>query len=497
LASILTLGIAAVIALVISAITWLDVRRERSSTHDSLAQRAVLLADTLSPMVADRLYFSDVDALRDVAASLRDRPDLAYFLIFRPDGRLLVSNLSSRYPVGRVPEPVREEALQDMETSLRFHGDDLDVAMPIEAGHDIIGVVQFGFRSSTLDARIRDIIVQHVWQGLVLMAIGMALAYLIARYAARPIARLAAAARQIGEGKLSYSVPIGGTRETLELAMALDSMRKELQSLYTGLEQQVAQRTAELDRTNDALQRQMAERERIAEQRARLLEEVSASQERLRALSSRLVEVQEAERRHLARELHDEIGQLLTGLKLTLEARGRSSAKAESGDLDTAQALVDSLIEQVRNLSLNLRPAMLDDLGLVPALVWYFDRYTAQTGVKVLFSHDGNGRARPDVETAAYRIIQEALTNVARHAEVREAVVTLSPHVGNLELRVQDDGAGFDPHVFAAATSTGLNGMRERAELLGGRLTVDSAPGAGTTVTALLPLEDRVPREQP
>jgi signal transduction histidine kinase len=131
---------------------------------------------------------------------------------------------------------------------------------------------------------------------------------------------------------------------------------------------------------------------------------------------------------------------------------------------------------------------MLDDLGLVPALVWLADRYAAQTGVRVAQSHAGlDGRFPPAVETAAYRIVQEALTNVARHAGVAEAEVRLRVAAGVLSVRVRDHGAGFDPEAAAGGTG-GLSGMQERAGLLGGRLRVRSAPGRGTEVRARLPV---------
>ncbi len=144
----------------------------------------------------------------------------------------------------------------------------------------------------------------------------------------------------------------------------------------------------------------------------------------------------------------------------------------------------------MRELSLNLRPAMLDDLGLLPALLWYMERYTARTGIQVAFGHEGLGeRLPPDVETAAYRIVQEALTNVARHAGVRTVMVRLRHDQGALSVQVEDSGIGFEPAtVLAERASSGLCGMRERAELLGGRLTVESTPGAGTRLWAHLPL---------
>ena len=149
--------------------------------------------------------------------------------------------------------------------------------------------------------------------------------------------------------------------------------------------------------------------------------------ERLKFLSRRLMEVQETERRNIALELHDEIGQVLTGLKLSLEIGTRLPSDEMVGSLNKARSLVNELMARVRKLSLDLRPAMLDDLGLLPALLWHFEHYTAQTQVKVDFKHSGLDKRRfgQEVETAAYRIVQEALTNVARHAQVQEATAAL------------------------------------------------------------------------
>ncbi len=229
----------------------------------------------------------------------------------------------------------------------------------------------------------------------------------------------------------------------------------------------------------------------IAIQNAQLFEQVQAGHERLQNLSRRLVEVQEAERRHIARELHDEIGQALTGLKLILGMGASLPADSAGQSHAEAQAVIGDLLARVREMSLDLRPAMLDDLGLLPTLVWHFERYAARTNVQVLFKHTGleGRRFPPDVETAAYRIVQEALTNVARHAGGREATVRLWASEECLGAQIEDWGKGFEPEaVFASHASGGLSGMRERAELLGGRLTVESTPEVGTLVAAEFPL---------
>jgi signal transduction histidine kinase len=209
------------------------------------------------------------------------------------------------------------------------------------------------------------------------------------------------------------------------------------------------------------------------------------------------VEIQETERRHIARELHDQIGQVLTGLQFMLETSKNQASEAHVNKLNEAQETVSGLIEQIREMSLNLRPAMLDDLGLLPTLLWHFERYTKQTGIKVSFDQNGlTKRLLPEVETAVYRIIQEALTNVARYAQVTEAFVQLILEKNILGIEIIDHGIGFESSVDVSKWSTaGLAGMRERANILGGYLVIKSAPNKGTQILVMLPL-DRKPVER-
>jgi PAS domain S-box-containing protein len=228
----------------------------------------------------------------------------------------------------------------------------------------------------------------------------------------------------------------------------------------------------------------------VAIQNARLFQQVMVGRERLQALSHRLVEVQEEERRHIARELHDEVGQILTGLNLTLELVARLPADQTYTRLEQAQQMVNDLILRVREMSLELRPPMLDDLGLQAALFWYFERYRDQTGIDVQFKHMAlDQRFAPDIEVAVYRMVQEALTNVARHAMVPFVEVRLWANHEVLGVQIEDHGKGFDPEAaLASYTSSGLSGMRERTSLLGGDLVIESAPGQGSCLTVEFPL---------
>lgn len=209
----------------------------------------------------------------------------------------------------------------------------------------------------------------------------------------------------------------------------------------------------------------------------------------LRALTRRVVETQEEERQALARELHDQVGSSLTGLRFSLDLAARLPRANAEAKLREALALTDSLVERVRSMSVDLRPAMLDDLGLLPALLWHFDRFTAQTGVQVHFRHNGPWKTLgQELRLAVYRIIQEALTNVARHSGAGEAFVELRQTSRTVYVEVRDEGRGFDPAEVARRPSAGLTGMRERVMVLGGRLQIASAPGGGTCVSAALPL---------
>jgi PAS domain S-box-containing protein len=215
--------------------------------------------------------------------------------------------------------------------------------------------------------------------------------------------------------------------------------------------------------------------------------------EQLHFLSMRLVEVQENERRFIARELHDEIGQILTGLKLNMEVAARLPLDAMREKLVQAQGLVTELIEQISHLTLDLRPPMLDDLGLLPTLLWHFDRYTEVTNIQVLFKHAGIEKKRfpTEIETATYRIIQEALTNVARHASANQVKVWVVVEMERFNIQIMDNGEGFDSQsTLLSGKASGLVGIRERADLLSGNLTIQSDPGQGTHLEVEFPYQE-------
>lgn len=209
--------------------------------------------------------------------------------------------------------------------------------------------------------------------------------------------------------------------------------------------------------------------------------------EDLRQMSRRLLQAEEVQRRRIACELHDEVGAMLTSLQLSLRMNPAREAAARR-ELKESEAIVARLLEQVRHLSLTLRPSLLDDLGLVAALLWLFERYETATRINVQFQKNFTPETRfpPEIETAVFRIVQEALTNVARHAETDTVQVLLFKEPGALVFHVIDEGRGFEPG--ERIESTGLNGMQERAALLEGTLEIESTPGEGTRISGRLPL---------
>jgi PAS domain S-box-containing protein len=223
--------------------------------------------------------------------------------------------------------------------------------------------------------------------------------------------------------------------------------------------------------------------------------------------SRRLIAAQESERGRIARELHDQVGQMLTALKLNLHAIQSARDEGEVSLLiEDNLKMLDGALEQVRDLSVGLRPPLLDDLGLVTALHWFVDHQAQRTGVRAEFisdSVDSDLRFSTELETACFRIAQEALTNVARHARAKTVTIRLSRKRDHLILLIEDDGVGFEMealqgHALASAT-LGLRGMQERAHAVGGRVKIDSATHKGTQVFVELPIalpNDRKPQLQ-
>jgi signal transduction histidine kinase len=240
----------------------------------------------------------------------------------------------------------------------------------------------------------------------------------------------------------------------------------------------------------------LAEHAAIAIRNAQLFAAVQATGERLQVLSSRLLDVQEAERRHIARELHDEVGQALTAVKINLQMlRRQAPAGPAASRLDDSLSMVDRILGGVRRLSLDLRPSLLDDLGLAAAVRWYVGAQAERSGLTAEVEASAlPAHLPPALATTCFRIVQEAVTNVVRHAKARRLSVTLEASDERIRVVIEDDGAGFDVGAARrrglAGGSLGLLGLEERADLAGGRATIESFVGQGTTVRVEIPFAE-------
>ncbi len=255
-----------------------------------------------------------------------------------------------------------------------------------------------------------------------------------------------------------------------ELVFSLNNILRR-----SDIEQQNARLTRELEALNRSLEAQ-----------------VMARTAELQALSSRLLKIQEDERRAIARELHDQVGQMLTGMKLQLEAAASVAGIAAQDKLLEATGTVADIMQHVRELTQLFRPRVLDDLGLQPALEWHAKQFERQTGIVVALDLTlPEGRLPGELETVIFRITQEALTNIARHAGCKNANVTITHDSESLLVEITDRGRGFDlAPILARRDSLGLSGLRERVQLAGGKLEIVSRPGEGTRLHAEFPLPE-------
>ena len=395
----------------------------------------------------------DLARLTELAARI-ELPHDASFFIVGSEGTVLVKYPDPASWVGRsaTTAPIYRDILKSPTTSRAIETTGLDGTeqlfgyAPLEAGGDRFFVV-VGLDINQLSAPANRILRGN----LSAVAFAALLAFATATLAGesflrRPIRRMLNTAGRIASGDFTARVDLdSGPGELGELARGIDHMAAGIQ----------------------------------------------AREERLAALSRRILDVQESERRALARELHDEIGQALTALKLMLQGLGQCDVPQQNQKTSEMIGIVERTLQQVRSLSLDLRPPMLDHLGLPATLRWYVDREAERAGLAVTCRvHPADVRLDARLETTIFRIAQEALTNVTRHAAATTVAVTLMVVNNQVELIIRDDGGGFDVDAArdraSGGVSLGISGMEERATLAGGRLDIRSGP-FGTEVRGTFP----------
>jgi signal transduction histidine kinase len=315
------------------------------------------------------------------------------------------------------------------------------------------------------------------------MVIGGVLAFLLSSYITRPIARIAAAMQHTPDGEVRRVPDVAGRDEIGVLAASFNKMADDLARHRQHLNELVDARTARLLRANARLEAEIDERRKVEDQ-------LIASRQQRRDLASHLQLVREEERTDVAREIHDELGQALTALKMDVHQVGQrlGDAHAVAPKLKTMSRLIDTTVQTVRRISSELRPKLLDDLGLSAAIEWQARAFEQRAGIVcAIRSEPDDIVLDPARSTALFRIFQEALTNVARHAEASRVDVVLTNFAGAVEMSVADDGKGIGAAQVEDGRSLGIVGMRERVRAQGGELQITRRPEGGTAVHVRIP----------
>lgn len=453
------MGLAAGPILLLAMIFILYLRSDyQRSFRTELHERGKAIGASLALRSRDLVLTNNLFALYAMAKETVTRnPDLRYVFVTDAYSEILVHTFEGGFPKDLL-RPRNVPTGMSYQTTILETKEGLiqDIAIPILGGK--AGVIHVGLSERRLAAAVSDRIWSIVRVAGVVLAIGLIAAYALATLFTRPIWKLVDMTQAIGRGDLRGRTPIWAKDEIGELGKAFNDM------------------SAELERSSQEINRK-------EEIRTRLLE--------------RVISAQEDERKRIARELHDETGQSLTSIALGLQALEQVKRSEEiTPRAAELRALVARTLEEVHLLARGLRPSILDDLGLVAALERYVKGYEAATRLRIdFYAHGLDGcRPPPQIEIALYRIMQEALTNVVKHARARNVSVLLEYRGQVVVAVVEDDGQGFDVdatrHSREDGKGLGMIGMEERVSLLGGTVTVESKPGMGTTVVVEIPLPD-------
>jgi signal transduction histidine kinase len=417
------------------------------------------IANSISKPVSSSILLDDRFAVTEQIMYTQGHNDyIRYILVIRPDGKVFASTFTSGLPQG-LPAVRPTDAGTITYTS--NEGYIREITCPIDDG--LVGYFRIGLTEKTMMQVMTRRFVEMI---AFIFCICIAAAALATRYASNflgPVRDMARAVRQIGKGNFDTKLPVETSDDIGHLARAFNHM------------------TVSLHRKN--------------EENSHLVQELQAKEQMRLQLISQLFTAREDERRRISRELHDETSQsmvsILTYLRIIMD---RTEDVTVKGFISDVRDLTKDTLEGLRHLAVNLHPPLLDDLGLVVAMEKYLDSFRrAQPDIHVTFTSDGDfsGLSRP-ASLLCYRMMQESLTNIVRHASATSAAITLYAVEGQLILSVADNGIGFTADTAEKArldNHFGLVSMRERAGLLNGTFHITSKDGMGTTLTITLPME--------
>lgn len=459
------MGIAVLLVLLLGSwITWRSYITTTGVLQHQLEMRGISLARDVAARSVDPVFTNNLYELhRLLRDTLDNNEDIVYLFITDPQGDVLVHSFpSAGVPDGLVGfNKAGGEERFSLATFYSEKGLIHDIAVPIFDGR--AGTVRLGMGEDGLRRIVRHMVSSLLLSTTALFIVGILLSYLLASLLVVPLKQLISGTRAVASGDFSVRVPPWSRDELGQLAEAFNFMAGKL---------------AEYKKENLAARSELERKEKLLSQ-----------------LVEKLIYAQEEERKRIARELHDETSQSLTSMKLGLkvieDAKDIAKARQVAGEL---REMLGTTLEEVSALARDLRPSVLDDMGLKAALALYIDKCSTRLDGKIDFHLDGldGQRFPPYVETAVYRIVQEALTNVMKYARAENISVVVRYREGVLTAIVEDDGIGFCLQEIlsggAVRKGLGLFGMQERASLIGGELEIESSPGEGTTVYLNVPL---------
>jgi signal transduction histidine kinase len=485
----LTLLIEGVVLLVALATGLLVTARVHATLEAELTKRGLAIAADLAMFSVRPLLDRDLATLRRFVNHSMSQDHVRYVAVLDTTGAVVMH--SDLGELGKRPgDPLSRLALGSASPGYdtRLVADRAEplygIFHPITAGDARLGTVVMGYSRAAAEAEIARSRREIAWIWMVAAAVGGVLAYLLSSYIARPITDIAAAMQRAPDGDLPPVLHVRRGDEVGALASSFNQMAADLSQHRKHLNELVDARTAELRDTNIRLETEIAERRRVED-------ELRQSREELRRLASHLESVREQERTEIAREIHDELGQALTALKMDVHWVGQrvtDAPPAVSARLTSMSKAVDATVHALRRISSRLRPKLLDDLGLSAAIEWQAREFERHSGIACTIHSEPDDIVvdRPR-STALFRIFQETLTNVARHAGASTVDVVLRDLGSTVQMTVADNGKGIGPAEVNDGRSLGIVGMRERVRSLGGSIEVLGRPGQGTTVRVSIP----------
>lgn len=445
---------------------YLDIRLNlQRSMSSELVQRGISVARDVAARSTDLLFTSNIYGLDELLKdTMNNNPDLKYILVFDKQGQLVLSTFGRSLPKGLRDINIINNSKERYRVAVFSSPDGIirDIAVPAFGGE--AGWVRIGITEKTLREGLEKTTKSLLYTTIGVGIIGILLAIGLTKILTKPLNQLLLATDEVGKGNLDVRLQWQSYQDEIgQLARAFNQMVEKIYSSQLAIKQY----TEELEK-----------KEKIRQQ---LLEKIIAAQE--------------DERKRIARELHDQTSQSLASLKFAIGSLlNEESDERHINQLREILKIADNILEDLHHLAWELRPSVLDDLGLAEAIKNYVLNWKRRFGIEVDLHYDiKNMRLNSHAESAIYRIVQEALTNIAKYSQARNVSIVIQIADNNLLIIIEDDGIGFCPEPYLNYNTDlpklGLFGMRERVTLLGGEMQIESGEGLGCSLYFKIPLE--------